>query len=256
MKHHVLNFRALSAVVVMLSVLSNVVAADEFSPDPDWKISAYLWTTSLDGTLALGPIEADLDLDFSDLASSLDIGGSIAARRDWGANMIVGDLSYLSLSPDDMPLPIGGSISSSLKLTLFSGFYGRKWGNDDRYGGLLVGGRYMQMDMGMKLKPALPDDPVLSLGGTPSFTDFLIGGLYGSKLGEKWNMFAQGDFGVGGSNNSYILQLIFRRQFKSGNSVNFGARVLSVDFEETPTDGQRFALDASMAGLIVGFTWD
>ncbi len=258
MKTNVLNFRALSAAIAILVILSPAVQADEFSADPDWKISAYLWTTALDGTLALGPIEADLDLSFSDLFESLDIGGSIAARRDWGANILVGDLTYISLTPDDQSLPpaIGGSIASNLKLTLFSGYYGRKWGGDDRFGALLVGGRYMQMDLSMVATPDLPGEPVLNAGGTPSFTDFLVGGMYGSRVGEKWNVFVQGDIGVGGSNNSYSAQLVFKRQLKSGNSVNIGARALSVDFDEALGNGELFALDATMLGLIIGFTWD
>jgi len=256
MRHHHSIFPTLSIVFFLSSMLSNTVQADEFNPSPDWKISAYLWTTSLDGTMAVGPIEADLDLSFSDLFESLDIGGAIAARRDWGANMLVGDLTYMSLSPDDQSLPLDGSVSSNLKLTLFSGHYGRKWGNDDRYAALLVGARYMQMDLSMTLSPSNPMVPGLSANGTPSFTDFLVGGMYGAQVSEKWNMFLQGDFGFGGSNNSYTAQLLFQRQLKSGNRINIGARALSVDFEETPANGQRFVLDASMVGLIVGFTWD
>ena len=249
-------FRVFGAVILMSAATVNLAEAAEFDPNADWKISAYLWATSLDGTLALGPIEADIDLSFSDILSSLDIGGAIAARRDWGANMIVGDLSYLSLSPDDTPGPLGGTISSSLKLALLTGYYGRKWGNTDRYGALLLGARYMELDLGMTATPSLPTDPVISMSGTPSFTDALIGGLFGTQLNEKWNMFLQGDFGVGGSNNSYSAQLMFQRKFKGGNMLDIGFRALSVDFDESLANGDVFVLHANMLGLIVGFTWD
>jgi len=139
--------KLLLPVLILLSGPTGVAAAQDFDADPDWKISAYLWTTSLDGNLGIGPIEADIDLSFSDLLSSLDIGGALAARRDWGANMLVGDLTYISLSPDDHPGPAGSSISSSLDLTLFNTYYGRKWGSGDHYGALLVGARYMKMDL-------------------------------------------------------------------------------------------------------------
>jgi hypothetical protein len=52
----------------------------------------------------------------------------VVARRDWGANMLVGDLTYLTLSPDDQPTPGGGSILPGLDLTLLSAYCGRKWG--------------------------------------------------------------------------------------------------------------------------------
>lgn len=249
-------FRLFGAVIFMSAATVNLTEAAEFDPNADWKISAYLWTTSLDGTLGLGPIEADLDLSFSDLFDSLDIGGAIAARRDWGANMIVGDLTYLALTPDDAPGPLGGTISSSLDLTLLAGYYGRKWGTTDRYGALLLGARYMEMDLGMTATPSLPTDPVISMSGTPSFTDALIGGMFGTQLNEKWNMFVQGDFGVGGSNNSYSAQLMFQRKFKGGNMLDIGFRALSVDFDESLANGDLFILDANMLGLIFGFTWD
>ena len=170
--------------------------------------------------------------------------------------MVVGDFTYLSLSPDDQALPTGGSAASTLKLTLFSGYYGRKWGNDDRYTALLAGARYMQMDLGMTLKLGIPMVPDINANGTPSFTDFIVGGMYGSQIGEKWNMFVQGDFGLGGSNNSYSAQLMFQRQLKGGNRINLGARALSVDFDESLANGDLFVLDATMLGLIIGFTWD
>ena len=69
-------------------------------------------------------------------------------------------------------------------------------------------------------------------------------------------MFLQGDFGVGGSNNSYSAQLMFQRKFQGGNMLDFGFRALSVDFDESLANGDLFALDANMLGLIVGFTWD
>jgi hypothetical protein len=248
--------KVLLTAFLLQSALTSVAAAQDFSPDPDWKISAYLWMTSLDGTLGIGPIEADIDVGFSDLLSSLDIGGALAVRRDWGANMLVGDLTYISLSPDAQPGPAGSSISSSLDLTLFNTYYGRKWGRDDRYGALLVGARYMKMDLGMSAAFDLPGEPVVEMNGSPSFTDFLIGGMFGTELSSKWAMFVQGDVGAGGSNNSWNAQIMFQRKLKSGNRIDMGARILSVDFDDTLASGDLFVLDATMTGLMFGFTWD
>jgi hypothetical protein len=50
--------KILLPVFLLQSGLTSVAAAQDFNSDPDWKISVYLWTTSLDGTLGIGPIEA------------------------------------------------------------------------------------------------------------------------------------------------------------------------------------------------------
>jgi hypothetical protein len=71
--------KILLPVFLLQSGLTSVAAAQEFNPDPDWKITAYLWMTSLDGTLGIGPIVADVDVPFSDLFSNLDFGGAVVA---------------------------------------------------------------------------------------------------------------------------------------------------------------------------------
>jgi hypothetical protein len=160
------------------------------------------------------------------------------------------------LSLDDQPTPGGGSISPGLDLTLLSTYYGRKWGSDEKYGAITVGARYMKMDLTMKAKPNLPSEPELKKTGSPSFTDFVIGGKVGSALSAKWDMFAQADVGLGGSNNSWTAQIMFQRKLKNGHRIDLGARVLSVDFDDTLASGDLFTLDARMTGLIFGFTWD
>ena len=249
-----LSIVVLAALLIQISSIGAAVAS-EFESDPDWKISAYLWSTGLSGEMGIGPITADVDLSFSDLVSALDIGGSAIARRDWGANALIGDLSYFALSPDDAPGPLGTTISPNLKMPLLSAYYARKWGTESQYGGIMVGARYMKMDLTLKVK-GLPGDADIKKSGSPSFTDFLVGGMYSRQLSDRWNMMLQGDVGVGGSNNSWNLQAIFQRKTKSGNMWNLGARILSIDFDDTLPGGTLFVVDAEMAGLMLGFTWD
>jgi len=94
------------------------------------------------------------------------------------------------------------------------------------------------------------------MDASPSFTDVLIGGMFATELSPKWDMFVQGDVGVGGSNNSWSAQLMFQRKLKGDNRIDIGARILSVDFDDTLSSGETFVLDASMTGLMFGFTWD
>jgi hypothetical protein len=248
--------KILLPVFLIQSGLTSVAAAQEFAPEPDWKISAYLWTAALDGTLGLGPIEADIDLSFSDLLSDLDIGGSLAVRRDMGSHMLVGDLTYLALTPDDQPGPMGSTIGSGLDLTLLAAYYGYKWGQSDRYGALLVGARYNELAIDMNVKFDLPTAPEVKVSVAPSFTDIVIGGMFATKLSPKWDMFFTGDIGAGGSNSSWQTQVMFQRRLQSGNRINMGARILSVDFDDTVAGGQLFVLDATITGFMFGFTWD
>lgn len=232
------------------------VQAQDFPSDPDWKITAYLWTMALDGEVGIGPIVADIDLSFSDLLEALNYGGAVAFRRDWGRNVFVADVSYYSLSPDDVTTPLGGSISTDLKMPLLQFYCGRKTAFGDGYAGWLIGARYMEMDTKLTWKPNLPVSVERVRRASPDFTDFLVGGFYQKPIGEKWNLNLQGDIGVGGSDHSWNAQIFFQRNLQSGNAVILGFRATDIDFEDKLPNDQLFKYDALMTGLTIGFMWD
>ena len=227
----------------------------DFPSEANWTITAYLWAQGIDGTVGIGPIEADIDLSFSDLLSALNIGGAVAFRRDWGRNVFVADLNYYSLSPDDVTAPLGGTISTDLDQPLLSFYYGRKMAINSGHIGWLVGARYVELDTKLTWKPDLPVPVKQVRKASPDFTDFLVGGFFEKNLGEKWSMNLQGDLGVGGSDHSWNAQAFFQRKLQSGNAVVLGVRVMDVDFDDKLPNDELFKYDARMTGLTVGFSW-
>ena len=249
----------ISATILLACVcLTNSVQAQDFPDEADWKITAYLWAQAIDGIVGIGPIEADMDLSFSDLLSALNIGGAVAFRRDWGKNIIVADLNYYSLSPDDVDTPLGGTISTDLDQPLLQFMYGRKTALSNGYFAWLVGARYVELDTKLTWKPNLPGDINIkrTRSASPDFTDFLVGGLYNRSLGDKWSMNLQGDIGVGGSDNSWNAQVFFNRKLNSGNALVLGLRVMDIDFEDKLPNDEFFKYDARMTGLTLGYMWD
>ena len=230
--------------------------AQDFPSEPDWKVSAYLWAMALDGVVEIGPIEADFDLSFSDLLKDLNYGAAVVITREWGRNVLVADLSYYSLSPDDITTPLGGSISTDLNMPLLQLYYGRKTALGNGFAGWLVGARYMELDTKLAWTPNLPIDITRVRRASPDFTDFLVGGFYQASIGEKWNLNLQGDFGVGGSDHSWTVQMFFQRKLQSGNAVLLGFRVMDIDFDDKLPNDELFKYDARMSGLTLGFMWD
>jgi hypothetical protein len=247
--------------VVLLMVLTSLAQTaqaqdQDFPSEANWQITAYLWFQGIEGTVGIGPIKADIDLSVSDLLSSLNIGGAVSFRRDWGRNIFVADLNYYSLSPDDVDAPLGGKITTDLKQPLYQFYYGRKTAVGNGVAGWLVGARYMEMDVKLTWKPNLPMDPKQIKRASPDFTDFLLGGFYEKPISEKWSFTVQGDFGVGGSDHSWNGQMFFNRKLQSGNAVVLGFRVTDVDFKDKLPNDEIFVYDARMFGLTLGFTWD
>lgn len=252
------SIKSISILLLMsfTSLAQTAQAQDQdFPSEANWTITAYLWTMGIDGTLGIGPIEADLDLSFSDLVSSLNIGGAVAFRRDWGRNVFVADLNYYSLSPDDVTTPLGGTISTDLDMPLFAFYYGRKMAINSGHIGWLVGARYAEMDTTLTWKPNVPVPVKRVKNASPDFTDFLVGGFFEKPLGEKWSMNLQGDLGVGGSDHSWNAQMFFQRKLQSGNAVVMGVRVMDIDFSDKLPNDELFEFDARLAGLTLGFSW-
>lgn len=250
---------ALSVLLVSMLLFSAIpeqAHAQDFSSDPDWKVSVYLWTMGLEGDVGIGPINAEIDLGFSDILDALNYGGSVVLRRDWGRNVLAADLSYFSLSPDDVTGPLGGKISIDLNLPLVQLYYGRKTMIEAGHAGWLVGARYIKLDLTMGLTPNVPPDLTFKRSADPDLTDFIVGGFYNRSIGENWNLNLMGDIGTGGSDSTWNVQLLFQRKLQSGNLVSLGLRVLDVDFDDRLPSGELFAIDMRMSGLMFGFTWD
>ncbi|MEM1412163.1 MAG: hypothetical protein AAGH19_07360, partial [Pseudomonadota bacterium] len=236
---------------------STAVSANDFNEEGGWRLSAYLWGMSLDGTVGIGPVEQDIDLSFSDLLSALDIGGALVGRYDRGAHTFVVDFQYYSLKPDSvaLPGPLGGVVSSELQLPVINAFYGHKYRVGNGYAGPNIGFRYMHTDLTLNLDLRPEALPMIRRSDSPDFTDFTFGGFLMQPLGEKWEFVLQGDVGVGGSEGTYQAQLMFRYITASDNRWNFGARIMGVDFDDRLPSGELFAMDTTMAGLTVGYTW-
>lgn len=67
----------------------------------DWTVSPYLWATGIDGSTALGPARAVLDIGFSDIIDVLDGAALVHVETSKGRNALFGDLVYLSVTPED-----------------------------------------------------------------------------------------------------------------------------------------------------------
>jgi len=248
--------RYVFTTIPLACVLAQSAQAQDFSDEPDWKVTAYLWTMSLDGTAGIGPIESDLDLSVSDLFGALNYGGAVALRRDWGRNVFVADLQYYSLSPDPVKTPLGGTVSADLGQPIVQFYYGRKTATSKGHFAWLAGARYMALDTELSWRPGLDILDKRTRSASPDFVDFIVGGIYNRSISDKWNLNLQGDIGAGGSNLSWGAQMFFHRELKSGNALVLGARIIDVDFEDKLPNGELFKYDMAMVGLTIGFMWD
>ena len=212
----------------------------------DWKISPYLWAAGLDGSVAVGPINADVSVSFSDVVDILRGGGLVRLEAAKDRHGFYGDLVYLRLKEKDARDTLGGSLELKFDALIVEGAYYYRVGS--QYA-LEAGLRYW--DFETTLRPALLPE----VKRANDFVDGFIGFRSEFEMNDKWDLLFRGNVGGGGSDFAAGLQIDFRRRFTSGNTLDIGYRALDVDFEDG-TGLLTTGLDLSMQGLAIGYTFD
>jgi hypothetical protein len=216
--------------------------------DWQWKITPYLWAAGIDGATSIGPIGADVSIDFADIVDVLSGGALVRVEGQTDRHGVFGDLVYLSLSEKKARDTIGGTLGFKLDNLIVEGAYYYRW--NEKYG-LELGLRYW--DFESTLKPTV----LPKVTGSSDWTDGFVGLRIDSAINEKWSWLLRGNVGAGGADLAVGLQLDLRRRNANGNELTFGLRVLDVDYSD---QGRRLLalpidLNMSFAGLTVGYAF-
>jgi hypothetical protein len=158
-----------------------------------------------------------------------------------------GDVTWLSLEPDDKVTATGGVTKSSFDTTIVEGGYLRELSNNLS---LELGVRYW--DFGLEIRPArLP-----SAQRDDSWIDYFVGIRHEQSIGKNWRMSLEGNIGTGGSDTPWGVQLLFARKFSSGNAFVVGFKALSIDYSNQSAKGLAFNVDTRFEGMTVGYRFD
>jgi hypothetical protein len=240
--------------------LESRAATSDTKSEWQFEITPYLFGASLDGTVGIRGVNADVKVPLSELLQSLDstFMATVEARKDdW---IILFDGMYFRFEGEGArswqgPLGIG-SATGTLEATVTQQFYHPSLGYRVVDGPITVDGfggvRYTQADTELVLTattgPLLPDG-TLSMRARKSWWDPVVGIRTTLPLAQNWSLlgyFDVGGFGVG-SDITYQAIAGVTWQFGRHFSAKTGYRYLYQDFEE---DG--FVWDMSLQGFFVG----
>ena len=256
-------------IFVVLLLASNPVWAQD-SDSWDWRIAPYLWTVSVDGKLSIGPLNQDVDVSFSDILSDLDFGGSIFGEFGKGNHAVHFDYTYLRLKPDPTELPPlfpqGSTLSTKMTINIFEPAYNYRFGGAGSTA-LVVGARYLDIEMRMTPDIALPELPVtppveppfqtgpLTVG--PSWWDYFVGVKTNNRISANWDFAFYGTIGGGDSDLPWTLQGMFGRRFANDNRLGLGVRVWGIDYSEYEGVMDRYTrIDATFYGFMIGYEFN
>lgn len=213
------------------------------------EVILYLWMAGVDGTMGVGPIEADVDASFSDILDKLD--SAIAFyyetwQEDTGFYL---DVMYLRLTDDIAQGPL--TLDYEVDQTMVEAGALLHRGSPERPVDVIIGVRYMDLGADLALTPAPPGG---SASGGKHWLDPIVGARWRRSLSDKWGVGFRGDiggFGLG-SDLSWQLKADFRYRLSALWKLDFSYRYLDIDYEE---DGVKF--DIAIHGPVLGFayTW-
>ena len=252
---------------VLLVYLLPGVASAQNSDGVDWKIAPYLWAVGIDGSATLAGYEQDLDVSFSDLASDLEIGGSVFAEVGKGHHALSLDYTYLRLKPDPTPLPSpptppDSAMATKMTINILETAYNYRF---DGLGStaLVAGARYMDIALRLTpeingpqlpVEPSFPQDPI-EFG--PSWWDGFVGVKTFNSISQKWDFEFYGTVGYGQSDWPWTLQAMFSRRYSNDNRLGLGVRMWGIDYSDNNGFmGDYAAIDATFFGLMLGYEFN
>jgi len=230
-------------------------AAPGLAAADDWEHTFFLYgvAVGIEGTAAVGPVEADVDLSFSDVLDNLEFAAMAGYRGDNGRFGVMADLIYMDLENDktrSTPLgPITATLGAEQLILELDGSIAVT-DRLDAYAGL----RYWDVDVDVSVTGPLGN----SVGREPGedWVDILYGLRYMLPLGRNWTLVARGDVSPMGTGADFGWHASAFADWRFGEhaSLLLGFRWLEVDYDDGE-GADRFLMDVSEGGPALGLAW-
>ncbi len=243
----------LAALALVLPLAIASPAWSQGAADSGWQntIEVYLMGPNLDGTVGLGSVDSDVDVDPGAIFDALDgafLGTYIGEGERWG---VLVDLAYMDLEDDGIG-PLGAvRYEVNVKQTIL-GVVGTYRLSDTLQ--FTFGGRYVDVTTRLSLSgPAQERGAKVS----ESWFDPTVGLRYVAPLGEKWVFNAAGDFGGFGVGSDFTWYWAANIAYRitARTQVYAGYRFIDFDYEDG-SGQERFKFDMAQYGPLAGFRFE
>ena len=250
-----IHSRKMISLMALAAVLAAPALSAQTSTDAatQWKntLELYLMGPSLDGTVGLGPVDGDVDVDAGQVFDALDgafLGTYIGEADRWG---VLVDLAYMDLKEDGTGPQGRVNYEVNVKQTIF-GLVGLYRLTDTLQ--LTFGGRYV--DVTNRLTLAGPEQ-ARGMKASESWFDPTIGLRYVAPLSEKWVFSAAADIGGAGvgSDLTWFWSANIAYRMTQRSQIYAGYRYIYFDYEDG-AGRDRFKFDMAQHGPLIGFRFE
>lgn len=250
--------------ITVCAICSGLASAHAAAENPGgWEYSVaplYLWAKSIEGTAALGPSEAELDLDFQDdVLDNLDAAFAIHFEARQGDLSLFAEYNYAKLDPtiDASIGPIPIQVDVEFKETIWEAGVRYVVADTGSTQWRVFGGiRNFDQDVNVKVAGQGPLEKVLEVSGGDDWWHGFGGAGVTTKLSQNWSLVANVDMGYKSSDNQSVHALgMFDYRFRDWGSFFFGYRLLDIDYHNGKSSSQTYSFDGDQQGPLLGFAF-
>ncbi len=225
------------------------------SQDREWRhvVTPYLMGAYMEGTSAIGELEADINLSPSDIFSNLDFGAMVAYRGETEGWAVMTDLIYMKLgasrtSPGDNLLARVNLEQTTIQLDLARRL-------TERFE-ITLGARYWDVENTLQLIGQGPVGIDLRGDAGDSWVDPVVGLRFTHPFNPRWSLMGKGDIGGFGIGSDFTWHATLALNWMASDRVGVALlyRHIAVDYE-SGSGASRFALDITQAGPGLGVSF-
>jgi hypothetical protein len=235
-----------------------LVGAMDTAGAADWQhaLTPYLWGAAMSGTAAVGPVEADVDVGFSDILDHLKIGGMLSYRGENDRLVVLADAIYMDLEADKTSTtgPIRIDSLASMQQTAIELDVGRRV--TERLVGF-AGLRYIDLDADVQVGTTGPGQGLTrAAGARQNWIDPVIGAIADFPLSDRWSLDLRGDIGGFGVGSNFAWQAMVTVNWRATKTIDVVGAYRYIDMDYDNGSGPNyFKYDMVMAGPSLGVTF-
>jgi len=227
--------------------LALLAAAPLHAEEWQHELAPYLWGAAMSGSTTVGPVEADVDVSFSDILDNLEMGFMGTYRATRGQFSVTVDGIYMGLGADGRG-PAGYTKAnidldqSALEVDVGYEVMERLV--------VLAGLRYNDLSVGIEATGPLG---TRKADQGESWIDPVIGAAYTIPFADRWSFTLRGDIGGFGVGSNFAWQGLGTLRWRAWErtSVLAAYRYIKMDYD-TGKDARYFEYDMSLSGPALG----
>lgn len=225
------------------------------SQEGQWNhtITPYLMAAHLEGTSGIGGLNADIDLNASDIFSNLDFGAMFAYRGETENWAVMTDFIYMKLGASQTSA--GENLRTKVNLEQITAQLDVARRLSDHFE-ITLGARYWDVETTLQLTGLGPVGIDVRGKAGDNWIDPLLGLRVTYPFNDKWAFLGKGDIGGFGIGSDFTWHATVGLNWATSEriSVTFLYRHIAVDYE-SGTGASRFALDITEAGPGMGVSF-